>query len=444
MSSNAPRKNKPRAIRGAIAVPSTVEASDSVSISAPPKSRPRPRPVTGAAAVAADAQVAEAEKAPIKKKVPAKKTARAAEGTEPASVKPPPAAKKTKKRGATAASSVPAPSAFNDADSAHGSEDLEPAPVPIRALRVRKPPAPPLPSNPDKKLSKKAQAEQARLAKAQKQEAERVNVVKVAAYERRMQDWGFEATPAPPSPPSAAFIATTPEVTDAFRHQGAQDAGEMPDDPMDVDECGLRELFDEINAGLSPEASEDDDDGTFPGFRQALGPSIKRGMTPEEDEVKEEDEEEGDGEEKGPLHTMEGLTSEADVFEPSSPSKRSDDFVMSSGEEEMSESDDEDVEETPVARKVVTMKGKGKAKEVVKPKPVAKTNAKSKAKANIVKSEPILPKKTKGTGLREQILTARDQPSLDKEISQRLPDGGNAPSGTAASRGRAVNSDRAS
>ena len=71
--------------------------------------------------------------------------------------------------------------------------------------------------------------------------------------------------------------------------------------------------------------------------------------------------EEGKEDDSGPLYRMEALTLEADALM-NSPSKASDNFLpsMSKGNEE----DLEDLEETPIARKI-TAKGKAKAKEVV-------------------------------------------------------------------------------
>ena len=62
---------------------------------------------------------------------------------------------------------------------------------------------------------------------------------------------------------------------------------------------------------------------------------------------------------------MDALTSEADAILMSSPSKKSDEFVMLSEEKDL-----EDIEETPVARRVVAKLNKlvvkGKGKQVAK------------------------------------------------------------------------------
>ena len=62
-------------------------------------------------------------------------------------------------------------------------------------------------------------------------------------------------------------------------------------------------------------------------------------------------------EESGPLYRMDALTSEADILI-SSPSGKSDHYITQSEEEEEPTSDD--TEETPIVRKIIVMKGKGK------------------------------------------------------------------------------------
>ena len=112
--------------------------------------------------------------------------------------------------------------------------------------------------------------------------------------------------------------------------------------------------------------------------------------------------------EEGDLFKMDALTSEADMVLMSSPSKKSDEFVMLSEEEDL-----EDIEETPVTRRVVAKLNKlvvkGKGKQVAK--------VMKEGKAVTVKLEPTdktsVPgkdknKKTKGVLLREQITSAQD------------------------------------
>ena len=71
-----------------------------------------------------------------------------------------------------------------------------------------------------------------------------------------------------------------------------------------------------------------------------------------------EREERGESEEEcSPLYRMD-LTSEADIFVPS-PSRKSNDFVLRSEEEEGSMSSKEDAKETPVMKRIVVMKVKG-------------------------------------------------------------------------------------
>ena len=71
----------------------------------------------------------------------------------------------------------------------------------------------------------------------------------------------------------------------------------------------------------------------------------------------EEGEEEDDS---GPLYRMEALMSETDTLM-NSPSKASDNFLLSTSKSD--EDDLEDLEETPISRKITA---KGKAKEVVR------------------------------------------------------------------------------
>ena len=71
--------------------------------------------------------------------------------------------------------------------------------------------------------------------------------------------------------------------------------------------------------------------------------------------------EEGKEDDSGPLYRMEALTSEVDALM-SSPSKASDNFLPSTSKGD--EDNLEDLEETPIARKI-TVKGKAKMKEVV-------------------------------------------------------------------------------
>ena len=76
-------------------------------------------------------------------------------------------------------------------------------------------------------------------------------------------------------------------------------------------------------------------------------------------------------EESGPLYRMDTLTSEADIFI-LSPSGKSDHYITQSEEEGEPMSDD--TEETPIVRKVIAMKGKGKE---------VKMAAKGRAKATL-------------------------------------------------------------
>ena len=101
------------------------------------------------------------------------------------------------------------------------------------------------------------------------------------------------------------------------------------------------------------------------------------------EEGKEEDD-------SGPLYRMDALTLEADTLM-SSPSKAADNFLLS-----VSEGDKDDLEETPIARKI-TVKGKVKEKKVVW---VVRKGRYGKTKNA---KEMTMEKKTKGALLQEMI-----------------------------------------
>ena len=131
-----------------------------------------------------------------------------------------------------------------------------------------------------------------------------------------------------------------------------------------------------------------------------------------------EREERGESEECSPLYRMD-LTSEADIFI-RSPSRKSNNFVLRSEEEEGSMSSEEDTEETPVMKRIVVMKVKGE-----KVRPAVKDVKGNEGK---IPSEPCDLKRnqTKGMLLREQITTTRDHLEIDKiarEISNCTSDG---------------------
>ena len=109
-------------------------------------------------------------------------------------------------------------------------------------------------------------------------------------------------------------------------------------------------------------------------------------------------------EESGPLYRMDTLTSEADIFI-SSPSGKPDHYIMQSEEEEEPTSDD--AEETPIMRKIIVMKGKGKEE---------KTAAKGRMKATLEPHDQtaVKWKQTKGFLLHEEITTAWDHFDMDK------------------------------
>ena len=109
-------------------------------------------------------------------------------------------------------------------------------------------------------------------------------------------------------------------------------------------------------------------------------------------------------EESGPLYRMDALTSEANIFI-SSPSGKSDHYIMQSEEEEEPTSDD--AEETPIVRKNVAMKEKGKE---------VKTAAKGRAKVTLEPHDQtaVKWKQTKEFLFCKQITAARDHFNMDK------------------------------
>ena len=131
-----------------------------------------------------------------------------------------------------------------------------------------------------------------------------------------------------------------------------------------------------------------------------------------------EREERGESKECSPLYRMD-LTSEADIFVPS-PSRKSDNFVLRSEEEEGSMSSEEVTKETPVMKRIIVMKVKGeKVRLAVKD---------AKGNEGKIPSEPhdLKWNQTKGMLLRKQITTARDHLEIDKiayEISNCASDG---------------------
>ena len=187
---------------------------------------------------------------------------------------------------------------------------------------------------------------------------------------------GFESTSIPLLPPGTTSRAKLPVVA------------LTKDNAMNLDnEYGVDDFAAEIAAICEDPDTDVDDRFEFHGFHRPV--RITRSEE-EEDGMGEEAEEEDDS---GSLYRMEALTSEVDTLM-SSPSKASDNFLlcMSEGDED----DLEDLEETPIARKI-TVKGKVKVKEVVQV--VGKGRYRKTKDANKTTVE----KKTKGTLLQEMI-----------------------------------------
>ena len=278
--------------------------------------------------------------------------------------------------------SNPAPLADDNADSTHQSEDLESAPPPWQ-LRICKVAVPPEFSNLPQP-SKKALAAQAKAAKLQKEEAWEQSIQTLEAYEKKVIAMGFEKTPVPPPPGAAPSRSNKlPGIFNQRVHNVIA--------AMDVDEGGEFEDFVAEMVEIDDDSDPDEGGTLWPGFWWPV-----KVMS-----MQDCDDEEGD------LFKMDALTSEADAILMSFPSKKSDEFVM------LSEEDLEDIEETPVAWRVVAklnkLVAKGKGKQVAK--------VMKEGKAVAVKLEPTdkmsVPgkdknKKTKGVLLQEQITSAWD------------------------------------
>ena len=196
---------------------------------------------------------------------------------------------------------------------------------------------------------------------------------------------GFEKTPVP-LPPGAApsRLNKLPGIFNQRVHDVIT--------AMDVDEGGEFKDFVAEMVEIDDDSDPDEGGTLWPGFQQPV-----KVMS-----MWDRDDEEGD------LFKMDALTSEADVILMSTPSKKSDEFVLPSEEE-----DSEDIEETPVTWRVVAklnmLVAKGKGKQVAK--------VMKEGKAVAVKLEPTdkmsVPgkdknKKTKGVLLWEQITSAWD------------------------------------
>ena len=170
--------------------------------------------------------------------------------------------------------------------------------------------------------------------------------------------------PPPPSPPGAASGAK--KISAIMKNLKSHD-GEVLDVTeygMDIDdEYGVMDFITEV-AELDDPNPEEDDECKFPGFHRPAhtGMRIKdrsenkegeEGKESEEGEEGEEGKEEDEEDEDSPLYMMDALMSEADVlmssvFKPSHYSKQSKEDV------------EEDIEQTPIIKKVK----KGKMKEV--------------------------------------------------------------------------------
>ena len=188
----------------------------------------------------------------------------------------------------------------------------------------------------------------------------------------------------PLSPPPGA--ASAAKKIPGIRHP---EVLEVAGDAMDVDnEYGVEDFIAKIEKVDDDPNTNEDNECEFPGFHQTAHTT---GMSGEE---------RGD-EEDGPLYKMDALTSEADALT-SSP------FKLSGN----STSSEEDVNETPIARKIAERKGK--AKEVARVVGKGKQGVRGKIADQKVKQS----KKTREILLQETITRAsRDHVDSDSAVS---------------------------
>ena len=146
---------------------------------------------------------------------------------------------------------------------------------------------------------------------------------------------GFELMllpPPPPPPPSTVSVAKKISgITENLRHCKGLELTGRQDHAMDIDdECGVEEFLTEVEKVGDPNTDEDDK-YVFHGFCRTAGTT---GMSDEE---------------RSPLYRMDASASEANALM-SSPFKLS---VNSASSEE-------DVDETPITKKIAERKGKVK------------------------------------------------------------------------------------
>ena len=259
---------------------------------------------------------------------------------------------------------------------------LSELPLPRRGLRIRKATVLRDASEPlQEKKPKKVLAAETKLEKVVKDERMRRNIKSLALYERRVQDMGFESTPLPPPPGATSAAKKIPGIR---RPEVLEVAG----DAMDVDdEYGVEDFVAEIEKVDDDPNTDEDDECEFPGFHRTARTT---GMSGEE----------RSGEEDGPLYKMDALTSEADALT-SSPFKPSGNSTSS----------EEDVDETPIVRKIAERKGK--AKEVARVVGKGEQGARGKIADQKVKQS----KKTRGILLRETITASRDHVDSGSAVS---------------------------
>ena len=336
MSSNAPRKVKPKGKATKTANTNTV-LLDIASTTVPSKAHPRPRATT-VNTTAMNAQTV---------------------------VKVPPE------------ENLPLEHSEGSAELA-----LSELPLPRRGLRIRKATVLRDASEPlQEKKPKKVLAAETKLEKVVKDERMRRNIKSLALYERRVQDMGFESTPLPPPPGATSAAKKIPGIR---RPEVLEVAG----DAMDVDdEYGVEDFVAEIEKVDDDPNTDEDDECEFPGFHRTARTTGVSG-------------EERSGEEDGPLYKMDALTSEADALT-SSPFKPSGNSASS----------EEDVNETPIARKIAERKGK--AKEVVRVVGKGEQGARGKIANQKVKQS----KKTRGILLPETITASRDHVDSGSAVS---------------------------
>ena len=212
----------------------------------------------------------------------------------------------------------------------------------------------------EKNASKSISVWEARLEKEAKEVVQQKNIkVALTAYKKWVKEMGFESTPIPTPPPPPPGATSGAKKISAIMTNLRSCDGEMldvTDYSMDFDdEYGVMSFITEVAEVDDPDPEEDTSRCKFPGFHKLAHTGMRI-----EEQSEDKDKDEGDEDKGSPLYKMDELTSEADVlmsstFKPSHYSEQS-----------KEDSIEEDIEQTPIARKVKKgkVKGKGEMKDV--------------------------------------------------------------------------------